>query len=137
MFLLLDADEKVGWGSAREVYKMRAPQDDCVVKLESKSYSFQNVREWNVWETVKETKFAKWFAPCVSISPNGSVLIQRKTTPVPSDMWPEKVPCFLTDLKRANFGMYEGRLVCHDYGLHLLMENGMTTRLKKANWRDE
>jgi hypothetical protein len=44
------------------------------------------------------------------------------------------MPAFFTDLKRENFGLLLGRLVCHDYGVNLLMENGMTKRMRKANW---
>lgn len=134
MFLLLDDTERLGYGSGREVYACRV-RPELVVKLEAERYSFQNIREWEVWQSIQYTPWAKWFAPCESISPNGSALLQRRTTPVPEGRLPDRVPVFLTDLKPDNFGMFEGRVVCHDYGNHLMLENGMTNRMKKAQWR--
>lgn len=125
--------KELGRGIARVVYDSGL-MPDCVIKCEEGGKSFQNVLEWEIWDRVQGTKFEKWFAPCVEISGNGSVLVQRKTTP--ATRFPEKMPAFLTDFKRTNYGIYKGRLVAHDYGMTLLMENGMTTRMCKAKWWD-
>lgn len=61
--------------------------------------------------------------------------MERTRQPRPQD-YPAKVPAFLSDLKRTNYGMAGKFLVCHDYGTNLLFEHGMTTRLKKAEWWD-
>ena len=127
--------EKIGNGIARTVYESRL-LPGFVIKVEEDSRSFQNVLEWETWQRVRGTKHEKWFAPCESISAAGTVLVMRKTELARASEYPEKMPVFLTDFKRKNYGMYDGRLVCHDYGLTLLVEHGMTSRLRKANWWD-
>lgn len=44
------------------------------------------------------------------------------------------MPIFFTDFKYLNYGFYDGRIVCHDYGTSLIFEHGMTKRTKKAEW---
>lgn len=124
-------DKLIGGGMSRQVFDSRVLLDS-VIKVEEAAGCFQNVAEWQVWQHVQGTAFEKWFAPCEHISPSGTVLVMAKTAPAHS--FPDKMPAFLTDLKHGNFGMYEGRLVCHDYGMHLLFENGMTSRMRKAHW---
>lgn len=131
-FHLLCGD-RLGYGMSRSVFACTLHRN-CVVKVEEGAGQFQNVVEWETWRRVEGTPFAKWFAPCMWISPNGSVLIMARTTPAPE--YPERMPAFLSDFKRTNYGMHEGRLVCHDYGTHLMFEHGMTKRLIKADWWD-
>ena len=46
---------------------------------------------------------------------------------------PDKIPSFLTDVKRANFGYYEGRVVCVDYAMTI---PNPSTRMKEVkDWR--
>lgn len=128
----------LGKGIGRCVYA-HALDDTLVIKMEGAHQSFQNIAEWQTWQAVKETEHAKWFAPCVAISPCGGVLVQRRTTPAHTH--PESIPNYLTDTKCANYGILiprdgeaGGQFVCHDYGVHLMLENGMTKRMRKANW---
>ena len=131
----------LGKGAARTVYEHRF-DPTLVIKFERNAFSFQNVIEWQTWERVKNSDLAKWFAPCVAISPNGCVLVQRRTT-TPAN-YPTHIPAFFTDLKLPNFGVLlfkdaaeaerEAQFVCHDYGLHLMLEKGMTKRMAKADW---
>ena len=128
----------IGCGAHRHVYK-HGYDDTLVVKLECKVGSFQNVIEWETWQSVQSTDLAKWFAPCVAISANGEVLVQRRTTP--ATKYPDKIPAFFTDTKLGNYGVLvprtgdpEEQFVCHDYGLHLMLEKGMTKRMKNAHW---
>lgn len=131
----------LGSGSARQVYEHKF-DPTVVIKFELNAGSFQNIIEWETWQRiVKIEELAKWFAPCVMISPNGAVLVQRRTRP--ASQYPDKVPAFFTDLKLQNFGVIaspeaddntQGQFVCHDYGLHLMLEKGMTKRMRKADW---
>ncbi len=122
----------LGGGDGREVYEFRV-DCDYVIKFESTSYSFQNVHEWDVWQAIKGTEFAKWFAPCKMLSPCGTVLIQRRTKqPL---CYPGILPNFFTDTRKDNFGVIGDQFVCHDYGITLLMEKGMSKRMKKVKWR--
>lgn len=111
----------LGSGADRTVFEC-AMDKTCVVKLGTTRGSFQNVHEWDLWQqhtAGKGTAVVNFLAPCVSISHSGNVLIQKRTKPVPFD-WklPKRIPVILTDLKRENWGIYKGRLVCHDYGRH-------------------
>lgn len=130
--------EKLGRGVSREVYRC-ALDPTIVFKIEADAGSFQNIIEWETWDTVRFTAgmkndYAKYFAPCIAISPCGTVLVQKYARPVDYTELPEDVPKFFTDLKKENFGLLDGKFVCIDYGNNLLMTNGLTTKTKKADW---
>lgn len=127
--------DPMGYGTFRHIFN-HATDEGLVVKVENGAQSFHNVAEWHAWQSVKDTKFAKWFAPCMSISASGTILIMQRAQPATSKQLPRKVPAFFTDLKAENWGIIDGRPVCVDYGLHLLHEHGMTTRLRVARWDD-
>ena len=133
VFSLLCA-KNIGVGVSREVWSSDV-FPDCVVKIEDTKGMFQNVVEWEIWQRVVGTPFERWFAPCRWISSHGLVLVQKRTTP--PTKFPDRMPAFLCDFKRTNYGLYEGRVVCHDYGTALIFEHGMTKRMRKANWWDE
>lgn len=129
---LLLGDE-IAYGAHRHVFK-HATDPGLVVKLEDIAKHFYNVSEWQVWQRVKSTAHAKWFAPCVDIGPSGTILMMKKAEPATAAKLPRMVPAFFTDLKAENWGFINGKPVCIDYGLHLLLEVGMTTRMRRANW---
>lgn len=122
-----------GYGTTRAIYT-HATDPTLMVKVETDAGSYNNIMEWEAWKSVKDTEFAKWFAPCVQISGAGLVLTMKKCTVATARELPRKVPAFFTDLKAENWGWYEDRFVCLDYGLHLLHELGMTKRMRTANW---
>lgn len=124
----------IGHGYSRQVYEYKL-DSSLVIKIETcinVSKYFQNVIEYDTWINIKDTDLSKWFAPCVYISYNGNVLIQKKTNPVKK--YPDMIPIFLTDTKKQNYGMYKGKFVCHDYGTNNLIKYGFTKRMKKADW---
>lgn len=136
IFLALTGEE-LGSGSCRTVLA-HPHRDDLVIKIDTRAGSFQNIMEWEAWKELKDTPWARqWLAPCVSISPFGSVLVMKRTTKPMPNQYPDKIPAFLTDTKRTNYGMLNKRFVCHDYGVNMLMLKGMTKRMHKANWWDE
>lgn len=123
----------LGNGVSRHVYTFGVDKS-LVIKMEEED-NFQNILEWNVWNHVKGTDLAKWFAPVEYISPCGKVLLQKKTKPFRSDnQLPDRIPSFFTDTKLDNWGLLGRQAVCHDYGYHLLLERGMKARTKKACW---
>jgi len=126
--------EKLGDGIGREVYVF-ALDPTKVLKFEYATESFQNAREWYIWNDLKEaSKWNKWLAPCYAISSCGQVLVQARTTPPPRDYaYPRTLPAFLTDTKNANYGLFEGRLVCHDYGTCV---SEYRLKQRKAHWWD-
>lgn len=133
-FFTMVAGKVLGAGEFRIVFE-HEHRDDLVLKFETKAQSFQNIAEWDFWNDNKDDKkVAAWLAPCEFISPCGIILAMKKTTrPMPTQ-YPNMVPEFLTDLKRTNFGMYQGRLVAHDYGLYNV---NTPTKRKKAKWWGE
>lgn len=135
-FFHLMAGERLGGGEAREVYACNL-NEDYVVKIETGGGSFQNIREWDLWQDAVDMgeDVSKWLAPCHSISTCGSVIIQRRTKPI-GDL-PKKMPVFLADFKRSNFGILDGRIVAHDYGVHVMRWKGLSEKLKKVEWIDE
>lgn len=129
--------KELGEGIGRRVFESNWENGSAkfVIKVEDCSPGlFQNVNEWTTWAHVKGSKWARHFAPCEWISSCGSVLIMRRTAPPLK--FPPKMPVFLSDFKRANYGMLGGRLVCHDYGTNVLMSYGLTDRTKKVEWWD-
>lgn len=131
--LHLVCGRRLGSGMTREVFEY-APCENLVIKFESESGHFQNVAEWQVWNRIRETKHAKWFAPCHMISHCGRILIQHYAKPLAAICLPTEVPAFFTDLKPDNWGSIKGQPVAVDYGKHLMLERGMSGRMRKADW---
>lgn len=130
-FFRMITGEVLGAGVFRVVYDCPL-RTDLVLKFESSAGDFQNVIEWEFWEANKEDKkTAAWLAPCEFISPCGTVLAMKKTTKPTLSDYPKNIPEFLTDRKYANFGMLDGKLVAHDYGLYSVK---IPMRLRKADW---
>lgn len=128
--------KELGRGMSRAVYACTL-NPEWVVKVEEWANNFQNIAEWLIWSRVNGTEFAKWFAPCHFISPNGSILIQTKTIPAREREFPDRMPAFFTDFKRSNYGLIGKRFVCHDYGTALVIDNGLTKKMRKPKWWDE
>lgn len=129
---------KLGEGVSRTVYTL-GTDDTKVIKVEDSAGIFQNVAEWLLWQDVKDTRFARFLAPCHSISPCGAALVMSRVTALPDDdskvMRTLKLPSFLTDFKRENYGMLKGRVVCCDYGSHLATNHGaFSSRMRAPKW---
>lgn len=131
----LMCDELIYTGMSRAVWASKL-LPSCVIKVEERGGMFQNVVEWETWQRVKDTPLSRWFAECKSISPNGAVLVMERTRPASDRDYPDKMPVFLGDFKRRNYGMVGKHLVCHDYGTNCLFEYGMSKRLIKVVWSD-
>lgn len=129
----LACGKKLGGGIGRQVFVCDLnPQ--FVIKVEESG--FQNVVEWETWKAVKDTPFAKWFAPARHISGYGAVLLMDRTLPAPRAKYPKKMPVFLGDYKYSNYGLLNGRIVAHDYGSQINLSNGLSAKMRKADWWD-
>lgn len=114
--------EKLGSGIHRCVYECKT-DNRYVVKVEYEPQdgyrSFANVLESKFYDDhIEYEAVSKWLAPCAYLSPDGLVMMQRRTEPVRSTEFDEMrhtLPMFLTDIKAENFGFLDGKLVCHDY----------------------
>lgn len=127
--------KKLGSGMSRQVYACTLDQN-FVVKVEDHYGCFQNVLEWEIWTALKDTDQARWLAPCSRISACGAVLIQRRTEPLQVKQLPKRMPVWLTDFQLANYGMLDGRVVCHDYGVTgaVVIGRGASNRLRTVQW---
>lgn len=136
-FMRLFLGKYISSGRDRDVYVV-ANDPDWVVKIERNPTDFQNATEWNIWREVVGTQWEKWFAPCAKISDNGICLIMARTTPLPPEQYPKVLPDFLCDLKPANFGLYKGQVVAHDYGLDtMFLRNALRGgRMKRVSKDD-
>lgn len=129
---LVASRKPLGEGMSRTV---RACTLDAslVLKFERDVGVFQNVKEWHVWSEARHNeRLSQWFAPCVRISPCGFVLAMKRTEPLPREQLPERIPSCFTDTKVDNWGLYEGRPVCHDYGTALLLRD--PSRLRRVRY---
>lgn len=128
---------RIGKGAFRKVYPI-LHDETKVLKVEDRGASFCNITEWHVWKEVKETPIEHWFAPCHDIDVMGICLIQSKTVPFESDKAFKKevekiggkLPAFFDDIHFGNFGMLDGRLVCHDYGFNHFIREAV-----KMSWK--
>lgn len=105
---------EIGRGEYRSVYQHR--MDDKLVVKHDTCENWSNVHEFTLYRELQDTPLGKWLAPAYWLSPRGIWLIQAKTTPIEIGNYPKRVPAIFADLKPSNWGMFEGRPVCHDYG---------------------
>lgn len=126
---------EIGHGLSRTVYEF-LPNKDWVLKVETKSSSFQNVLEWETWrefEHEDNSIVRDWLAPCIDISPCGIFMLQERTYK-PKE-YPDKIPTWLFDRKFSNFGVLKnGKFVSHDYATNGLQLKGPSKRFVNANW---
>jgi hypothetical protein len=123
--------KSIGSGASRRVYELEH-RKDAVIKVEHTGRTFHNQTEWLVWQDVKDTPVADWFVKCLDIDSVGNVLLQARTEPFNCDKDFRAalqstrggvLPKFFDDIHYGNFGMYNGRVACHDYGYHKFFSN--------------
>jgi hypothetical protein len=136
--LTLLCGDLLGSGVSRQTY-VYAADKNYVVKMQHSTADFQNQTEWKLWHDLKGVEgrgLDKWLAPCIRISDMGTWMIQKRTTPVTLDYLKKKynrIPEMFTDLKADNWGLLDGKLVCHDYGRLVYHVKPI---LVKAKWWD-
>ena len=130
--------EHLGTGVFREVYDYNL-DDKYVIKIEPENTNC-NIIEYMIWNEVKglinnSEWVKKWFAPVKWISPNGRILVMRKTIDCGEKKkpLPEKIPAFFWDVKLDNFGWIGNDFVCHDYGQFYNMIH-YPKKMVKAKW---
>jgi hypothetical protein len=135
-FFYLMVGKKLGEGIHRTVYLDRL-DESAVIKFETRwNEAFANVSEWQIWNEVRNNhELKKWFAPCISISPSGNVLVQRYAADLHKSELPKKVPEIFYDMKPENWGMYKGHPVARDYANHGIYHRGLRkTKMTKVCW---
>lgn len=132
--------KKLGAGVYRTVYEYNL-DNRYVIKIEPNTTE-SNITEYLLWSEIKgligTLAWVKdWFAPILWMSPNGKILVMRKTEEKPNKERPKSIPLFFTDLKRDNFGWIGNKFVCHDYGFFhkfIKYEKKMQTIHKDCWW---
>jgi hypothetical protein len=123
----------IGKGYSRYVFDYKLNKRE-VLKIDFYNRG-SNFMEWEVWNTVKDTKFAKWFAPCSYCSSDGKLLIQTKVKEFKTfDKLPKQIPAFFHDNRIDNWGMLKGKPVCFDYALTRLLKTGLTSEMQEVSW---
>lgn len=125
--------EWLGEGMSRQTYRCRM-DDQYVIKVSKEGWHFQNASEWEVWRFAGGTHIEEWLAPCLTISTCGIYLVQRYVEPLRDAELPTKLPRFLCDFQKDNFGMLEGRVVARDYGTMVSAIRNTSTILRKVDW---
>lgn len=126
--------ELLGIGIHRKVGVFK-PDTSLVIKC-AIDYPNINILEEEVWTTVRDTQIAKWFAPCISISPCGMFLLQKRVETKPKAEYPKLIPSFFGDLKYKNYGWIGKQFVCCDYAslLSTSMSHKWNEKMVKAHW---
>lgn len=125
--------DRIGEGCSRSVYEYRI-DTRYVVKID-RTNLFNNVAEWDIWQSLKDSDHGKYLAPCLSLSSCGRVMLQRRTHSIKFSQLPDKIPAFFADTKLQNWGRIGKNIVCHDYANHAFYAGG--NRMVKATWRDD
>jgi hypothetical protein len=72
-------------GNFRVVYN-HSTNDNWVIKVlkkYDKTNCNQNIIEWKIWNLVKQTKYEKYFCPCIELSKCEKYLIMEKAETIP------------------------------------------------------
>ena len=122
-------------GQSRIVFEWKF-RPNTVIKFCKADDCQSNWTEYAIWESVKDTKNAKWFCPVIDISPCGRFLLMEKARAITNeDKLPKKLPNFFTDIHTGNFGYIDDRLVCIDYQFITRgIDFAFCTQNTKVNW---
>lgn len=126
--------KSIGIGSSRCVHDCKLSTSH-VVKFEYKTFRFDNVAEWLVWDYFRYAEwYKKWLAEVVFISKSGRILIQEKIE-FPDIKYPALVPNFFTDIRKSNFGFVGDQLKACDYAASIGRMTGLINqKMRKAKW---
>jgi len=125
----------IGKGSFRTVFNWDL-RSGTVVKFCHANDCQSNWTEYAIWQSIKDTKNAKWFCPVIDISPCGRFLLMKKARSLKqTDKLPTKLPNFFTDIHTGNFGWIGKQLVCTDYQfIERPLDLSFNTNMRKAEW---
>jgi len=125
----------LGSGVYRDVFEFKQDHES-VVKIDrgENESEHPNIVEFETWHALKNTRWGKWLAPSRHIGVGGKLLIQARTYKIPAIFnMPKKIPSFLQDTHLGNFSLWNGNLVCHDYGMIKMFGK---IKMVDAKWRD-
>lgn len=131
--------QQLGFGCYRDVYELKQ-NSQYVVKIQRDASDgmFANVTEWRNWINNERWDFlSNYLAPCLLITNNGRVLIQKRVTFKSKELYPQYVPVMFTDLKISNFGWIKDKFVCCDYAyIPLAFVQKGKSKMQQVKWID-
>lgn len=107
----------LGEGKGRKVYN-HPINKKWIIKVNYSKIN-QNIIEFEIWNLIKNTKYEKYFCPCISIFEDGKYLIAMKAKKTSKKI---NLPKELKNIpkaditKNANIGKYGDNVVVIDYG---------------------
>ena len=120
----------VGYGAERVVFAAASDPKHFVVKVCIGDTDAINIQEYSNYRHLR-WNFSKWVAPCLLLEHEGrQLLIMDRTYPTEPCNYPQHIPQLFLDIKKHNWGMLRGSVVCHDY--HKVKK---TTSWKKGGMR--
>jgi hypothetical protein len=112
-------EKLIGKGKRRNVYE-HPKNPKLVVKVLKRLHKHvdANKLEWEIWNKIKETKHAEHFCPCVDLTQDGHLIMQRCEKAKETDtegIW--VLGFFIWDSNKPfNKGLLNDKLVIIDYG---------------------
>jgi hypothetical protein len=109
----------IGKGWNRNVYEH--PEDpELVVKVVTHLHEGidSNKLEWEIWNKIKDTKHAEYFCPCVDLTQDGHLIMQKcEKTKEKNEEKIYVLGFYVRDSKRSgNKGLLNNKMVIIDYG---------------------
>ena len=128
----------LGKGVTRKVYE-HPENKNYVIKesigpikedKENRLYG-SNKREWEAWLYIKDSKYEKYFCPCIELLDEGLYLIMERAIKTTKKVnLPKELSCIKDiDIRPCNCGELNGRIVIIDYG-HSKIKNLFKLNLK-------
>lgn len=121
-----EMEQLIGGGTTREVFKSKMPgmiiKRSKPVQVNGELFSFpgSNMREFSVWNAVRQGEYRELFGEVFAISESGKFLMMETLVDLRKEQWTEtpSLPDWASDLKPSNFGINnDGVIKLRDYGM--------------------
>lgn len=117
----------IGQGRTRTVYALLDKPEWCL-KVGNEEALHSEFRNQGV---IEKAGLGRWIAPCEW---RDGHFMMRRTSPASRDNYPASLPAIFVDLKYENWGMLDGRLICHDYAL--VRETSRPAAVRSVKWKE-
>ena len=103
-------------GTSRKVFTVKDSEDWVVKEALSPPHS-ANLREWEVWDEVRNGGFSHLFAECRAMSVNGRYLVMERLNPDIGLAPKPALPIWMKDRKSSGLGIEPPRDCRRPFGL--------------------
>ena len=113
----------LGEGKHRRTYVH--PDDETLVIKVIKTDRSKNLDEFRNCRLINRSGMGHWIAQVIELLDGGNVLVMERVVPLTRP--PDEIPKFFRDTRVSNWGLLNGRPVCHDYtDIHEISQDMMT-----------